>query len=51
MINFFISVMPYLLVSTRLRLESGPTILGDKRADPELMAELGAELIHEKCNN
>jgi hypothetical protein len=43
--------MPHLLVSTRIRLESGPTIIGDQRADPELMAQLNAQLFHEKCNN
>ena len=51
MINCFILDMPHLLVSTRIRLEAGPTILGDEQADPELMAELGAQLFHEKCNN
>ena len=43
--------MPHLLVSTRIRLESGPTIVGDERSDPEIMAQLGAQLFHEKCNN
>ncbi|CAF4454007.1 unnamed protein product, partial [Adineta steineri] len=43
--------MPHILVSTRIRLESGPTILGDEQTDPELMAYLGAQLFHEKCNN
>jgi hypothetical protein len=43
--------MPHLLVSTRIRLESGPTILGDERSDPELMEYLGGQLFHEKCNN
>jgi len=43
--------MPHLLISTRIRLESGPTIVGDERADPEMMAHLGATLFHEKCNN
>lgn len=43
--------MPYLFVSTRVRLESGPTIVGDDGMDPELMAHLGAKRFHEKCNN
>jgi len=43
--------MPHLLISTRIRFESGPTIVGDERADPEVMAKLGAQLFHEKCNN
>ncbi|CAF5103584.1 unnamed protein product, partial [Rotaria socialis] len=28
--------MPYLFVSTRIRLESGPTVVGDEQSDPEL---------------
>jgi len=43
--------MPHLLISTKIRLEPGPTIVGDERADPEIMTYLGAQLIHEKCNN
>lgn len=36
--------MPYILISTQIRLESGPTIVGDEKSDPELMAYLGAEM-------
>jgi hypothetical protein len=43
--------MPHLLISTKIRLESGPTTIGDERTDPELIAQLGAHLFHEKCNN
>ncbi|CAF0924550.1 unnamed protein product [Adineta steineri] len=43
--------MPHLLMSTRIRLEPGPTIVGDERADPEIMNYLGATLCHEKCND
>jgi len=43
--------MPHLLISTRIRLEPGPTIVGDERTDPEVMAYLGAQLFHENCNN
>ncbi|CAF4366302.1 unnamed protein product, partial [Rotaria magnacalcarata] len=43
--------MPYLFVSTKVRLESGPTVVGDEQTDPELMAYLGAKCFHEKCNN
>ena len=43
--------MPHVLISTRIRLEPGPTIVGDERADEETMAYLGAKLHHEKCNN
>ena len=42
--------MPYLLISTRIRLEPGPTIVGDEGVDPEVMEFLGAKLYREKCN-
>ncbi len=45
------SDMPHLLISTKIRLEPGPTIVGDERADLEVMEYLGAKLFHEKCNN
>ncbi|XP_005990837.1 GTP cyclohydrolase 1 feedback regulatory protein [Latimeria chalumnae] len=35
--------MPYVLVSTQIRLETGPTIVGDEHSDPSLMEYLGAE--------
>ncbi|XP_049637453.1 GTP cyclohydrolase 1 feedback regulatory protein [Suncus etruscus] len=34
--------MPYLLVSTQIRVEVGPTLVGDEYSDPELMQYLGA---------
>uniref|UniRef100_A0A1A8HAD4 GTP cyclohydrolase 1 feedback regulatory protein n=2 Tax=Nothobranchius korthausae TaxID=1143690 RepID=A0A1A8HAD4_9TELE len=34
--------MPYLLISTQIRLESGPTNVGDEFSDPEVMNYLGA---------
>ncbi|XP_054155910.1 GTP cyclohydrolase 1 feedback regulatory protein-like [Oppia nitens] len=34
--------MPYLLISTQIRLECGPTIVGDSLSDPQLMAKLNA---------
>lgn len=43
--------MPYVFVSTRIRLETGPTVVGDEQSDPQLMAYLGAKRVHEKCNN
>ncbi|XP_074642189.1 GTP cyclohydrolase 1 feedback regulatory protein-like [Tubulanus polymorphus] len=43
--------MPYLLISTQIRLENGPTICGDESSDPELMASLGASLIQQVGNN
>ena len=42
--------MPYVLISTQIRLESGPTICGDEKSDRELMTYLGAELIDESGN-
>ncbi|CAG2182895.1 unnamed protein product, partial [Oppiella nova] len=35
--------MPYVLVSTQIRLECGPTIVGDTTSDPQLMQYLNAE--------
>ncbi|GAV03522.1 hypothetical protein RvY_13931 [Ramazzottius varieornatus] len=37
--------MPYVLVSTEIRLECGPCIVGDGEADPELMDYLGAKIL------
>ncbi|XP_029454436.1 GTP cyclohydrolase 1 feedback regulatory protein [Rhinatrema bivittatum] len=34
--------MPYLLISTQIRMETGPTVVGDELSDPILMAHLGA---------
>ncbi|KAK2843168.1 hypothetical protein Q7C36_011383 [Tachysurus vachellii] len=34
--------MPYILVSTQIRMESGPTRVGDEYSDPALMIYLGA---------
>lgn len=35
--------MPYVLISTQIRLETGPTIVGDEHSDEVLMNYLGAE--------
>lgn len=43
--------MPYILISTEIRLESGPTIVGDGESDPELMEYLGAKLLTFYGNN
>lgn len=43
--------MPHLLISTKIRLEPGPTVVGDERADPTIMEYIGAKLYHEKCND
>ena len=40
--------MPHILVTTQIRLEAGPCIVGDERSDPELMRDLKAELRREK---
>ncbi|KAM5340693.1 GTP cyclohydrolase 1 feedback regulatory protein [Glossophaga mutica] len=34
--------MPYVLISTQIRMEVGPTLVGDEHSDPELMQHLGA---------
>lgn len=36
--------MPYILISTQIRLENGPTVVGDEDSDVALMSRLGAEL-------
>ncbi|XP_065898465.1 GTP cyclohydrolase 1 feedback regulatory protein-like [Dysidea avara] len=43
--------MPYLLVSTQIRLENGPTICGDEWSDKKLMEYLGATLQTLSGNN
>ncbi|KAJ8308601.1 hypothetical protein KUTeg_013475 [Tegillarca granosa] len=43
--------MPHLLISTQIRLENGPTVVGDEWSDPQLMEYLGAKLIKELGNN
>ncbi|KAK6479184.1 UNVERIFIED_CONTAM: hypothetical protein FKN15_012989 [Acipenser sinensis] len=34
--------MPYVLISTQIRLETGPTMVGDEYSDSALMNYLGA---------
>ncbi|XP_067847287.1 GTP cyclohydrolase 1 feedback regulatory protein [Heptranchias perlo] len=43
--------MPYVLISTQIRLETGPTIVGDEHSDRELMNYLGAEKTNILGNN
>jgi hypothetical protein len=43
--------MPYLLVSTQTRLETGPTMVGDADSDPSLMMELNATPSKQLGNN
>ena len=40
--------MPYILVTTQIRLETGPCIVGDENSDPEIMKYLEAEVQREK---
>ena len=40
----------YILVSTQIRLENGPTICGDELSDPVLMAKLDAVLVQDAGN-
>ena len=40
--------MPYILVTTQIRLEKGPCIVGDEKSDPEIMKYLEAEQQREK---
>ncbi|XP_078515950.1 GTP cyclohydrolase 1 feedback regulatory protein [Lissotriton helveticus] len=34
--------MPYVLISTQIRMETGPTVVGDESSDDILMARLAA---------
>lgn len=43
--------MPYLLLSTQIRLENGPTICGDSAADPAAMKAAEAVLTQQLGNN
>ncbi|NXC84787.1 GFRP protein, partial [Cercotrichas coryphoeus] len=43
--------MPYLLISTQIRLETGPTMVGDEHSDPHLMSILGATKRNTLGNN
>ncbi|WAR19005.1 GFRP-like protein [Mya arenaria] len=43
--------MPYVFVSTQIRLETGPTTVGDEWSDKELMDLLGATLVKALGNN
>ncbi|XP_054717490.1 GTP cyclohydrolase 1 feedback regulatory protein-like [Uloborus diversus] len=43
--------MPYIVISTQIRVENGPTIVGDEQSNPELMQFLGAELVKQLGND
>ncbi|XP_034051456.1 GTP cyclohydrolase 1 feedback regulatory protein [Thalassophryne amazonica] len=43
--------MPYMLISTQIRLETGPTNVGDESSDPVIMNYLGARKTHMLGNN
>ncbi|KAK4312564.1 hypothetical protein Pmani_016029 [Petrolisthes manimaculis] len=36
--------MPYMIISTEMRMDTGPTCVGDYMSDPKLMAYLEADL-------
>jgi len=36
--------MPYILISTTIRLENGPTVVGDENSNAEIMNYLNAKL-------
>ena len=40
--------MPYLILSTQIRSEAGPTLCGDEQQDVELMEKIGAKLTQEQ---
>ena len=49
--SFKILDMPqYVLITTQIRLENGPTICGDELSDPVLMAKLEAQLVTDAGN-
>jgi len=43
--------MPYIIISTQIRLDVGPTFVGDEKSDPELMEKLDASLIKQLGND
>ncbi|XP_033734438.1 GTP cyclohydrolase 1 feedback regulatory protein-like [Pecten maximus] len=43
--------MPHVLISTQIRLESGPTVVGDEWSDKKLMEHLGASMMKTLGNN
>ncbi|XP_030212496.1 GTP cyclohydrolase 1 feedback regulatory protein [Gadus morhua] len=43
--------MPYILISTQIRLETGPTNVGDEDSDPAVMNYLGARKMTMLGNN
>ncbi|XP_076801416.1 GTP cyclohydrolase 1 feedback regulatory protein-like [Clavelina lepadiformis] len=42
--------MPYVMITTLIRLENGPTVVGDEASDRDLMAYLGASLVQKTGN-
>ena len=40
--------MPYIIITTQIRSETGPTLCGDEYQDVELMEKIGAKLIKEQ---
>ncbi|CAO4374608.1 hypothetical protein L5515_011911 [Caenorhabditis briggsae] len=42
--------MPYILISTQIRMECGPTMVGDGESDAKLMEKLEAKLMKQLGN-
>jgi hypothetical protein len=42
--------MEHVLVSTQIRCETGPTVVGDSDSSPALMAQLGAQKVYRMGN-
>lgn len=45
------SLPKYVLVSTQIRIENGPTIIGDADSDPQMMSLFDAKLESRMGNN
>jgi len=43
--------MPHVIVTAQIRIETGPTYVGDEHSDPELMLKLEADKFKEPGNN
>lgn len=43
--------MPHVIISTQVRLDIGPTFVGDELSDPDLMKKLDATLVKQLGND
>lgn len=48
--HLYFFTMPYILISTQIRMECGPTMVGDGESDPKLMEKLEAKLTKQLGN-